>query len=229
MTTAVKLQNSTTMNLSYRSVGRNAIISGVIGIIASISLFAAVFLPSSNFKVKFFLANMHGVGLIVQFLFMIPVVIGLYSFSNQQLPGMSRITFIKGVVTIVFTILLLLLAFPKIVAAVLYMFPQGLFGLWLMIVCWRMKGRFSQGLRWFGIFVGLGLTLVGVFPLGYAIFVDKIMLQIPAASDEVVAKIPANTANIIVHQFLFVGSFMGVLTFPFWAILLGIRLRREKI
>ena len=101
MTTAMKLQNSTAMNLSHRSVGQIPIISGVIGIIASISLFASVFLPSSNFNINFFLGNVHDVGLIVQFLFMIPVVIGLYSFSNQQLPGMTRITFIIGVVTIV--------------------------------------------------------------------------------------------------------------------------------
>ena len=44
---------------------------------------------------------MHDLGLIVQFLFMISVVTGLYSVSNQQLPGMTRITFIIGVVTIV--------------------------------------------------------------------------------------------------------------------------------
>jgi hypothetical protein len=79
------------------------------------------------------------------------------------------------------------------------------------------------------IIVGFGLALVGIFPLGYAIFIDKIILQIPAAPDEEVAKIPTDTnANIILHQILNIGTVLGVLTLPIWTIIVGIRLSREK-
>jgi hypothetical protein len=57
--------------------------------------------------------------------------------------------------------------------------------------------------------------------------VDTLILQIPAASDEVVAKIPISPANMILHQLLWVGSPMGVLTLPFWTMLLGRQLLRK--
>lgn len=86
-----------------------------------------------------------------------------------------------------------------------------------------------QWLRWFGIMVGFGLALVGIFPLGYAIFVDNIILHIPVPSDEVIQKIPVDTpANVFLHQIIWIGSFMGVLTLPIWTILIGVRLLRKK-
>ena len=109
------------------------------------------------------------------------------------------------------------------------MLPQGVFGIWIIIACWRIQRIIPQWLKWFGIIVGLGLTLVGIFPVGYAVFVDHVIFQIPAPSEEVMAKIPAETfANSLLHQFLYIGSFMGVLTLPIWTILIGVRLLRKK-
>jgi hypothetical protein len=142
---------------------------------------------------------------------------------------MSAAMLNTGIAALLFTCLLLFIIFPKVVADPLYMFPQGIFGVWLIFVCSRMMSKFSRGLRWFGIVVGFGLALVGLFPLGYAIFVDTIILQIPAASDAAVEKIPSNTpANITLHYILFTGTFMGIVTLPVWTILLGRRLLREK-
>jgi ABC-type Mn2+/Zn2+ transport system permease subunit len=100
---------------------------------------------------------------------------------------------------------------------------------WLIIANWHMKGILSKGLRWLGIVVGMGLTISGIFPIGYAIFVNTIILQIPAASDEAVQKIATDTtANIILHQMVGIGLF-GVVMLPFWTILTGRRLLREKV
>jgi len=42
------------------------------------------------------------------------------------------------------------------------MFPKGIFGVWLMVVCCQMKDMLSGGVRGFGMFVGLGLALIGI-------------------------------------------------------------------
>lgn len=221
-------QTLTVKKSYYRSAAYAAIASGIIGIIAYGFLVGYLAVRNQNYQTGIFLVRVHDAGIILQFLLFIPVASALFKFSQQSYQGITRTTLNIGIGALAFTALFLLLDFPKIIADILYMFPQGVFGVWVMIVCWRMKGIFSPALRWFGILVGLGLALVGIFPLGYALFVDKIILQIPAATDEAVAKIPAGTtANTILHKIVWIGSFMGVLTFPFWTILLGKRLFRE--
>ena len=221
-------QTLTVKKSYYRSAAYAAIASGIIGIIAYGFLVGYLAVRNQNYQTGIFLVRVHDAGIILQFLLFIPVASALFKFSQQSYQGITRTTLNIGIGALAFTALFLLLDFPKIIADILYMFPQGVFGVWIMIVCWRMKGTFSPALRWFGILVGLGLALVGIFPLGYALFVDKMILQIPAATDEAVAKIAADTtANIILHKIIWIGSFMGVLTLPFWTILLGKRLFRE--
>ena len=176
-----------------------------------------------------YIVRFHDAGVIIQFLLLIPVAIALYKLSQRQYQGISRTMINIGIGALCFTAIFLLLQFPNILAIVLYMFTQGVFGVWLIIACWHLKEVFPQWLRWFGIIVGFGLALVGIFPLGYAIFVDKIILRIPAASDEEVAKIPTDTiANTILHQILSIGTTIGVLALPIWTIIVGVGLRREK-
>ena len=216
------------MTSSYRSAGWTAIASGAIGILAVGFLIAYLFFRSDSMDEAMYMENIHDVAVMLQFLLLIPVSFALQKLSQQRSVGISKLTLVTGIGAIFFTALFLLLGLVKVIAAVLYMFPQGIFGVWLMIVCWRIPGIISRGLRWFGMIVGFGLALVGSFPLQYAIFVDKIILQIQAASDEAVAKIPISHANMILHQVLWIGSPLGVLTLPFWTLLLGRRLLREK-
>lgn len=218
------------MNSPYRFSGRAAIASGVIGIAAYI--FLIVFLVGRNQDGQNGVLSIraHDCCVILQFLFLIPVVTGLAKLirahSSNGSPAMRN----TGVGALCFTVLFLLLIFPKILADTLYMFPQGIFGIWVMVACWRLRGAIPQWLRWFGIIVGFGLALVGIFPVGYAFFVDNVILHIPAPSDEVIDKIPTETlANIILHRFLYIGSFLGVLTLPVWTILTGVRLLRMKV
>ena len=222
-------QTFTATGAPHCFAGRAVIASGVIGMLAVGSLIAHLAYRGPRSGLGLLMQNFHDVGVVLQFLLMIPVVFGLQKLSEQKSPGMRQTTLFVSVGALSFTVLFLLLGITKIIAAVLYMFPQGVFGVSLMIICWQMRGIFSRGLRWFGMVVGLGLALVGTFPTGYAIFVDTTVLQIPAASDEAVQKVPHTPANQILHFILVIGSLMGVATLPIWTLLLGRRLLRKKI
>jgi hypothetical protein len=102
-----------------------------------------------------------------------------------------------------------------------YLVPEGLFGIWLIIANWRIKRIFSVGLCWFGVFVGIGLTLVGCFPLAYAIFVTPIIFHIPPVEQTTYID---TAANNLLHLMLDIGTLMGVLTLPIWTILTGRKL-----
>lgn len=224
------METSKTLRLSYRSAGWAAITSGLVGIIAVGYLIA--FLTGHLKSVSdndFFLVRIHDGCVIIQFLLMIRVVHGIHRLSWQQAPGMSQSILVLGIGALSGTILFLFLNFPKILADVLYMFPQGMFGVWLIVACWQMRDRLTRGLRWFGISIGVGLVLVGTYPLGYVILVDAILLQIPAPSNEVLENIPMTPANGVIHLVLMIGSLIGVLLLPFWTILIGRRLLRETI
>lgn len=218
-----------TNNLSYRSAGLYAIVSGIIGAFAFGFLITYLIVREKNFALSIYIVRFHDVGAMLQFLFLIPVVKGLYRLLKKQHLAVTQGTLVIGIGSLLFTALFLLLTTPKVIADVLYLFPQGIFGAWLIFFNWHMKGILSKGLRWFGMIVGVGLTLAGIFPVGYAIFVDTIILQIPAASDEAVQKIPDTTANMILHQMVAVGTLLGVVTLPIWTILLGRKLRRINI
>ena len=218
------------MNLSYRSAGGAAITSGIIGILAFGFLIMFLMIRSQDPQQVIILVRIHDFCVILQFLFLIPVVFALFELIQERSPNTSRAMLNVGIGALSFTALFLLLNFTKVIADVLYMFPQGVFGVWIMIACWRMKGLMHQWLRWFGIIVGFGLVLVGIFPLGFAIFVDNIILHIPSPTDEEYRKIAVRQipANIFIHKILWIGSFMGVLTLPIWTILVGVRLLKEE-
>ncbi len=225
----MKLQNSGAITSPYRSAGWSAIICGIIGFVA-FGFLVAFLIPHLTKGLRDgILIRSHDVGVILQFLLLIPVVFGFYKLSYQRSEGMSKAMLVTGVGTLSFTVLFLLLIFPKLLNDTLYMFPQGIFGVWLIIVSWRMQGILSKGLRWFGVVVGFGLALVGTFPLGMAIFVPWYTLgappEIPAVAIEVSASV--HLADIIFHQFLLIGTFLGVITLPIYTILLGTRFLRK--
>ena len=228
MTTMTKLLGAT--GFPYRTAGWAAIASGTLGILAHAALLAAVF-SRTSWEVSgqvLHLFSLHNGIAILQFLLMIAAVISLYRLSNNESTGMSQATLITGVLTLSITALFLLFIFPKVMSDSYYMIPQAMFGIWLVIVNWQLSGILPRGLRWFGMIVGVGLLLVGLSVIGYAIFVDSIGLHIPAVDQNKTEDPGATTANIIVHNILFIGSFMGVLTLPFWTILLGRKLIRER-
>ena len=95
-------------------------------------------IPSVRIWILF---DAHDIGVALQFLLLIPVAFGLRTLSRQSAPGLSKATFATGVGAAIFVVLLVLLGVGnKIVSNGLYMFPQGIFGIWLMVVNWRLSG-----------------------------------------------------------------------------------------
>jgi hypothetical protein len=222
------------MHSSYRSPGRAAITSGVFGIIGYGFLITAV---TTRTEVALSLNNptylmfkTHDVLVILQFIFIIPVTLALYRISQLQPPAISKLTYRLGKGAAFCTALFLLLGIFLIISDGLYSVPQGVFGVWMIIVCQRMQKELSNGLRWFGVIVGLGLIITGLFFPLYAIFVSSTVLKIPAVDPSDPANFPDHFTwiNQHLHYLLDIGSVMGMLTLPFWTILIGRKLLRQK-
>lgn len=209
------------MDMSYRFTGRLAIASGIIGLMAFGFLVWALVpqwhLGPGDEVLRW---KAHDAGVIIQFLLMIPVVFKLNELFRKPPQEKSQSIFILGIGALLITVLLLLMMFfkIKIIAEVLYMVPQGVFGVWLMIVNKRTAGIFSKGLRRLGIVAGFGLLIVGAFPILFAVLVDMIILQGVAPKGYIA---PATTANFVIHLMLIFGTLMGVTTYPIWTLLVG--------
>jgi hypothetical protein len=213
---------------SYRNAGMAAIASGVIGIAAFGLLMDAVmtrvsWIPPARIYMLF---SAHDIGVALQFLLLISVAFGLQTLSRQSPPGLSKATFATGVGAVIFVVLLVLLGVGnKIVSNGFYMFPQGIFGIWLIVVNWCLSGSLPEWLRWLGMTVGLGLALVGTCFVGLC-FVYPSTLVIPALSQESIKEVNS-VANTFFHQLLYFATFMGVATLPIWTILTGFQLLKK--
>lgn len=227
----MKPQDLTSSGLSYHTAGWAAIASGTIGILAFSSLIIAV-LTRTTFELTkqiLLLFSVFHIAIILQFLLMIPLVFSLQKLSRNSAQVMSKAILVTGIITLSCTALFLFLIFPKVMMDEYYMIPQAAFGVWLVVVNWKLAGILSRGIRWFGMIVGVGLLLVGIYEIGFSIFVNPVGLKIPATDLNDIKDPGATPANIIVHYILDVGTFMGVLTLPFWAIILGRKLLRVKV
>ena len=202
-----------------RSAGWSAIASGICGLLSIAALVAYLTSRSPDPETGILMNRLHDGGVILQFLFMIPVAFALNKLS-QKTYNASQNTLFVGIGAIGFVILCLILIFPKVVSDILYMVPQGIFGAWLIFTNLRIAKVLSKGIRWFGIVVGTGLMLVGLFPLGFVIFVDFSPFEIPAAASQ---DFPQTLANSILHQILFTGTILGVLTLPIWTLIVGFK------
>lgn len=216
-------------NLQYRFAGRFAIASGIAGTLAFGFLLAYLNTREQKFAEAIVFLRFHDALAVLQFLLLIPPVIALYHIVQKSTYRVERNTLTIGIGALVTSVFFLVLTIPRILSDVLYLFPQGVFGVWLVFISLRLKGLHPKGLIWLGIVVGTGLAISGIFPIGYAIFVDTIILRIPAASDEAVNKVATDTtANTILHNMVAIGL-VGVVLFPIWTILTGVKLLREKI
>ena len=211
---------------SFRLAGWSAILSGVFGILAIAILLYAVF-SRTTWELTdeiLLLFNTHNLLSIFQMLLLIPLVFAFQKLSRTKPPEMSRTMLIIGVTALGCTALFHLLYFPKILSDEYYMIPQGVFGAWLIVISYQLSGIFSRVLRWFGIVVGVGLLLVGLYEIGFGIFVDPTALRIPAPDFSSMKDPGPTMANLVVHRMLDVGSFLGVLPLPILSIILGRKL-----
>ena len=118
------------------------------------------------------LITTHDVGVLLQSLFMIPLVLAFGGIVGQRSPGARRSIVAMGIAALGLTIFSLLLIIANVLAGPFFMLWQGLLGIWLIVVNRLVSGAIPRGLRWFGTVVGVGLMIAAVFPVGNFLFVD---------------------------------------------------------
>ena len=134
---------------SYRSAGRAAITSGVLGLVAYGFLWAFLITMISGGDEQACrpLITTHDVGVLLQSLFMIPLVLTLGGIASQRSPGARRSVVAVGIVALVLTMFSLLLIIANVLAGPFFMLWHGLLGIWLIVVNRLVSGAFSRSLR----------------------------------------------------------------------------------
>jgi hypothetical protein len=213
---------------SYRNAGWAAIASGVIGttavcLITDILLTRVSWIPSDRIWMLF---DAFDIGIGIQYFLLIPAVFALRTLSRQSPPALGNAGFATGKWAAIFIVLLVWLGVgDRIVSNGLYMVPQGIFGIWLLVVNWRLSRSLPGWLRWFGMVVGLGLALVGTSFIGLC-FVYPSNLVIPHPPMESIKEVNS-VANTFFHQLLYFASLLGVATLPIWTIVTGFQLLKK--
>ena len=214
---------------SYRPAGRAAIFSGLIGILAYILLTTAVLtrttlVPSVPVYMMF---RLHDCLVVLQFLLMTPLVKALYDLSQQGATGMTRRMRNIGLGALWATAIFLVLGLVKFFSDGAYTVSQGVFGIWMIAVCWKLRSLLPAWLCWFGMIVGLGLAITATFFPLYAIFVNTLILHIPAADPSTFPE-SFTPFNAFLHKVIWVGSIMGMMPFPVWTLITGIVMMRRS-
>ena len=107
-----------------RLAGQLAIIRGVFGIAAVACLIAFQLMRPSEQRIAQPLLRGHDAGIIFPSLCLIPFTLALHAIA-RHLPESSRVTVAAALTFLILVVVLMLLAFVKAVADVLYMIPQG--------------------------------------------------------------------------------------------------------
>jgi hypothetical protein len=97
---------------------------------------------------------------------------------------------------------------------------------WLVIVNRRTPEILPVGLRRLGIVAGIGLLIVGLFPILFAVLVDTMILH--GEPTEPYSP-PPSTANLVIHLMLISGTLMGVTIYPIWSMLVGRKFLRAGL
>jgi hypothetical protein len=136
---------------------------------------------------------------------------------------MSRAMLAFGIIAFALAVVCLALIFMHLAWDAVYMIPQGMIGLWTLLVSWRLSGVLGRGVRWLGMIAGFGILLAGQFPVSYVIFVEPMNYFVPIPDDSPVME---TAANNIIHLLLIMGTWFGVLPYTIWCMLVGRRLLR---
>jgi hypothetical protein len=216
------------MEKSYmeRRTGRFALLSGVIGLIAVAFLIAALLAPTPSpdtmrRETDFF--RWQDAGVILQAITMIPVTLGIYHLTREQDRNRSRACLELGLFAQASLVITSCLIFTHTTSDMLYMGPVGLVGLWLLLVNRGGAAFLSRQLVWTGRVAGTGLLIIGVGFLIYGFLVAPAVFVGPLSNAEIDAQ-SLTLANLIAHIFIALGTLLGRLVYPIWALLLGRRL-----
>jgi hypothetical protein len=132
---------------SLRKTAWTTLCSGIIGLVAIGCLIAAVTTRStwSLSSHVYLLFRAHDIGIVLQFLLLIPLDLGLQKSSSELHPGVSRGAVAWGISAIVLVAILLLLGVGKVVNDIAYMLPQGVFWAWLILISARLMAGCHDG------------------------------------------------------------------------------------
>ena len=204
---------------------RAAFAAGFFGLAAFSFIVAALFIRSDAKSLGALMFRWHDAMALFQSICMFAVVAGLCSLAQRFQRPIPKIA--NGVVNTALAVLILALAltFAKVVNDMIYMVPQGIVGLWMIWVSRHLKGGLPRHVKWLGTIAGVGLTLVGIFPIAFGIFVDPIVFRGPNPPDYQDVN---STANLVVHIMLAIGTLIGPTLYPVWSIAVGRTLLHQK-
>jgi hypothetical protein len=203
-----------------------ALFSGVAGLLGFALLLAALLAPTPSPDTMRRETNLflwQDAGVIVQALTMLPVTWGIYRLSLRRDGGSSREWLILGLFAQSSLVFASALIFTGTVSDMLYMAPIGLVGMWLLLVNRSGNGIASSAVVWLGRAAGAGLLIIAVGFVIYGIFIAPAVFLRPLSNAEIDAQ-SLTPANLVAHVCMAVGTLLGRLVYPVWALLLGRRL-----
>ena len=207
-----------------RAAGWSAVAAGICGLAAFAFILAALFIRPDAKRLGALMFRGHDVMATLQTLCMFAVVAALYSLANRLERPMPRLAHRIAIAALLALMLALLLTLAHVLNDMLYMVPQGILGLWIIWVSRHFSGLLPRHIRWLGILAGTGLTLIGIFPIAFGIFVDPIVFGGPMPPDY---KDVNSTANLVVHIMLAIGTLIGLPLYPLWSLAVGRSLLRQ--
>jgi len=204
-----------------------ALASGTIGIAAAGLLIGADQLRAwrmASRQVVTFLFASHDVATIFQSLLLIPAIVAVHMLYRRS-SAASRASVIVSVTALSAIALLQSLRFTGMAPETLYMLPQGLLGLWLIVINRFATNIFPPYVRRIGMLAGLGLTMIAASLLTVILYfgLGALTGRIRAGDSQ------ARRVNQVLHVNLDMGTFLGKPTYPIWVLLAARKLRRQRV
>ena len=212
--------------LNSRSVGRLALISGLIGLIGFGFLVMALSTPPPSpgtLRRATDPFRWQDASIIIQSLMMLPVSFGFISILRGKPATFSEPQVLFGLIAFGTLCISSALIFSGTVSDMFYMLPQGLVGLWVVWVSGRLSVQLGHGVLWLGRISGFGLILIGLGFVIYGVFVAPRIFAGLLSNQEMDSK-TWTPANILAHMLMAAGTILGRALNPFWLLLLGRRL-----
>jgi hypothetical protein len=199
---------------------RAALASGSLGVLAAGCLIAADQLRAwrvASRPVVRFLFSSHDVATIFQSMLLVLAIVVAHRIYRQRLAGVGLGSVVVSVTALSAIALLQALRLVNIGPDTLYMVPQGLLGICLVVTNVRARKVLPAPVVGVGVVAGLGLVMIAASFLVVIGYFGLGALSGPIrASDE-----QARRVNRIVHLNLDAGTLLGKPAYPVWILLVA--------